>query len=162
KFLAPHLFGSDAVVMFFDDDILYPPDYVARTRRALTEYGGRAVVGYHGSIFTPPHESYSRHRHTFHFKRGLDKDKDVHVLGTGTAGFVSSVFRPDPESWRDKNMNDLYMAAEALKARLRLIALKREPGWIRPLAEKQDDSLWLSTRLDDRIQSQFMRDLLSE
>ena len=59
-------------------------------------------------------------------------------------------------------MNDLCLAAEALKANLRLVALKREPGWIRPLAEKQDDSLWLATRLDDRAHSDFMRDLLSE
>jgi hypothetical protein len=162
RFLAPRLFGSDAVVVLFDDDIQYPPDYVATIKLALAQFNGRAVVGYHGTIFAPPHQSYARHRYTFHFKRRLGKNQHVHELGTGTAAFVSSVFRTDPEKWRHNNMDDLYMAAEALEANLQLVALKREPGWITPLAEKQDDSLWRATVLDDRVQSHFMRDLLAQ
>jgi len=161
RYLAPHLSGSDAVIVLFDDDILYPPDYVSSIKLALAQRGGQAVVGYHGAIFMPPHQSYSQHKHTFHFAQGLDRDVYVHELGSGTAAFVSSVFRPNPESWRHHNMDDLYLAAEALKAGLQLIALKREHGWITPLAENQDDSLWRATLRDDRVQSNFMRDLLA-
>jgi hypothetical protein len=162
RFLAPRLFGSDAIVVLFDDDILYPPDYVSRIRQALARYGKRSIVGFHGAIFMPPHQSYVRHRNNLHFATRLETDLNVHELGSGTAAFLSSTFHPDPATWRYHHMDDLYMAAEALKANLRLIALKREAGWITPLAENQDDSLWRAAQLDERAQSYFMRDLLTQ
>jgi hypothetical protein len=59
-------------------------------------------------------------------------------------------------------MDDLYLAAEAVKANLKMVALKREANWLTPLAENQDDSLWRATQRDDRAQSYFMRDLLTQ
>jgi hypothetical protein len=162
RFLAPHLFDADAIVVLFDDDILYPADYVARIRLALARYGDKAIIGFHGVIFMPPHHSYARNRYTFHFSSRLDNDSNVHELGSGTAAFLSSAFRPSPATWRHPHMDDLYLAAEAVKANLKLIALKREANWIRPLAENQDDSLWRATQQDDRAQSSFMRDLLTQ
>jgi hypothetical protein len=162
RFLAPLLFGSDAVVVLFDDDILYPPDYVSRIRLALAQYGDKAVIGFHGTIFMPPHHSYVRNRYFFHFSSKLDNDLNVHELGCGTAAFLSSTFRPNPATWRHHHMDDLYLAAEAVKANLKMVALKREANWLTPLAENQDDSLWRATQRDDRAQSYFMRDLLTQ
>ncbi|MGO8754033.1 MAG: hypothetical protein ACLQHK_02235 [Gallionellaceae bacterium] len=162
RYLAHHLFGSDAVVVVFDDDILYPPDYVSRIRLALAQYGNKAVVGFHGAIFMPPHHSYARNRHNYHFALKLDNDMNVHELGGGTTAFLSSIFRPNPATWRHHHMDDLYLAAEAIKSNLALIALKRETNWLTPLAENQDDSLWRATLEDDRAQSYFMRDILTQ
>ncbi len=162
RFLAPHLFDSEAIVVLFDDDILYPPDYVARIRRALAQYGSQSIIGFQGAIFLPPHHSYSRNRHAIHFSSGLDNDLNVHKLGAGTAAFLSSMFCPDPETWRYNRMDDLYMSVEAVKANLALVALKREANWITPLAEGQEDSLWQATKQDDRIQSDLMRHLLTQ
>ncbi len=162
RFLAPHLFGSDATVILFDDDILYPPDYVAQAKLALAQYGGKAIIGFHGTIFLPPHLSYARNRHTFHFATKLDMDTHVHELGCGTAAFHSSKFRPDPATWRHHQMDDLYMAAEALKTKLSLISIKREANWLTPLAENQKDSLWRATQQNDRAQTYFMRDLMTQ
>lgn len=162
RFLAPHLFDSDAIVVLFDDDILYPPDYVSRIRHALAQYGDQSIIGFHATIFLPPHQSYTRNRYSIHFPSGLDNDLNVHELGGGTAAFLSSTFCPNPATWRYDLMDDLYMAAEAVKANLTLVALKREANWITPLAEDQEDSIWQATKQDDRTQSDFMRHLLTQ
>jgi cell division inhibitor SulA len=59
-------------------------------------------------------------------------------------------------------MDDLYMAAEALKTKLSLISIKREANWLTPLAENQKDSLWRATQQNDRAQTYFMRDLMTQ
>lgn len=161
RFLAPRIFGSEAVVCFFDDDILYPADYIQKIKHALVKYGDRAVVGFHGVIYLPPHRSYVRDRHTYHFAAKVNRDLTVHELGCGTAAFLSSVLLPDPTAWRNHNMNDIFLAAEAVAAGLKMVALKREATWLTALAENQDDSLWRATKSDDRMHSDFMRDLLT-
>ena len=67
RYFAPRLFDSDAIVVLFDDDILYPPDYVSRIRHAFTQYGDQFIIGFHASIFMPPHHSYARNRYPIHF-----------------------------------------------------------------------------------------------
>lgn len=160
RFLAPNHFALDATIVLFDDDIFYPPDYVSRIKAALAKYGERSVVGFHGAIFCPPHTSYARDRIGFHFANARSNDTLVHILGTGTAAFLSSVFRPDPRHWLHQNMADLYLAAEAFKSNLSLVSLKRDAKWLIPLEQNQDDSIWRSVQKDDSIQSSFMSDLL--
>ena len=70
KFLALNFGPPDALYVGTDDDIAYPPDYVIGLRAGLDASGGRAVVGYHGVIFTQPFVSYHRSRHV---KRFYDK-----------------------------------------------------------------------------------------
>jgi hypothetical protein len=160
RFLAPVHFSSDAIIVFFDDDIFYPPDYVSRIKFALSTYGHRSIVGFHGVIFRPPHTSYRKDQISLHFANALPEDTVVHLLGSGTAAFCSGVFQPDPRHWKHHNMADLYLAAEALKSNLSLISLKRDKKWLIPLEENQDDSLWRSVKKDDRTQTSFMCDLL--
>ncbi len=160
RFLAPMQFRSEAIIVFFDDDIQYPSDYVEKIKNALVKYGRIAVVGFHGRVFRPPHVSYARDCVGYHFSDDLYEDLEVHLLGTGTAAFLSSAIKINPNKWRYKNMADLYLAAEALNSNLKLIALKREPNWLKPLAQDQEDSIWSATKKDDSVQSSFMRNLL--
>ncbi len=157
RFLAPAALGADAVFCLFDDDILYPPDYVATITRALASLDGAALVGYHATVFVPPHRSYVRDRRTLHFAQALARRTVVHELGSGTLAFVSTRFRPDPARRAHADMNDLYVAAEALDADLPLVALERAADWLVPIAEHQDDSLWRATVRDERRQTELMR-----
>ena len=162
RFLAPRLFGSDAVICLFDDDILYPEGYVQRIAAALDEFGGEALVGFHAFLYLPPHRSYVRDRLMIGFPRSLTAPRRVHELGSGTLGFLSSRFSPDPTSWRYHDVDDLYVAAEANRSGLFKIALPRPQGWIRPLAANQEDSLWRATLKDDRRQSEIMRYVIAQ
>lgn len=161
RFLAPGLFGRDAIVCLFDDDILYPPDYARRLAARLAAHGGRAIVGVHGGLFTPPHERYVRDRRTVRFVDALERESPVHVLGTGTIAFATAAFAPDPRTWRHRGMDDLYVAAHARRAGLPLVAVARPAGWLTRLDGDQPDSIWRATKRDDRVQSELMRYVLS-
>ncbi|WP_424832394.1 glycosyltransferase family A protein [Ruegeria sp.] len=58
----PDVSGAE-YVMLFDDDILYPPDYVAKTVSRFEALGNRTAIGsYHGSIYRRPEFNNRRDR----------------------------------------------------------------------------------------------------
>ena len=143
-----------------DDDIVYPPDYVDRLVGALQRFGGEAVVGVHGRIFLPPHQSFVRDATVLHFAHELVEDRRVHIVGTGTCAFISSNFDVDPRKWDAANMDDIFVAIEAQRRGLPRIAVARGAGWLKAIAESQPDSIWAKTAIDDSEQSHHMRALL--
>lgn len=162
RFLAASLFGENAVICIFDDDILYPPGYTANIVAAIGERGPNVIVGFHAARFQPPHASYVSDRHMLPFNRETRQVFRVHELGSGTLGFRSDTFAPDPRTWRHHDMDDLYVAAEAHRLGLALEALPRPGRWIRALAFNQPDSLWNQTLKDDRRQSALMRFVIAQ
>jgi hypothetical protein len=160
RFLCLKELNDPTVVVVFDDDIVYPPDYVARMVEALQQLEGAAVVGVHGRLFLPPHQSYARNVATLHFTHQLPQARYVHELGTGTCAFISSNLDVDPRQWDDTHMDDIIIAIEAQRRGLPRVALARAAGWLRSHPEHQDDTLWDRTLNDDAEQSRRMRDLL--
>ena len=152
--------STPAVVVMVDDDIIYPPGYVDTLVRALQRHEGKAIVGVHGRIFLPPYQSYVRNAAVVHFAHELVRDRDVHVLGTGTCAFISSNFDVDPRKWGRTDMDDIIVATEAQRRGLPRIAVARAAGWLKPHAEPQPDNIWAKTLIDDSEQSRRMRALL--
>jgi len=161
RFLCLQDLSTPTVVVIADDDIIYPPDYVDRLVNALQQLDGRAVVGVHGRIFLPPHQSYVRDATIFHFTRELIQARHVHELGTGTCAFISSNLDVDPREWGRGDMDDIIVATEAQRRGLPRIAVARAAGWVKAHVQNQPDSLWAKTLIDDSEQSRRMRALLS-
>jgi len=161
RFLCLEQLPRPAVVLVVDDDILYPPDYAARMAAGLADFDGEALMGVHGRIFMPPHASYGEHAYSHHFQAAVKTSTHVHEVGVGTCAFLSERLAVDPRAWDRYDMDDIVMALEAQKRGLPRIIVEREQGWLRPLAENQDDSLWRKMRADDSEQSRRMRLLLS-
>jgi hypothetical protein len=151
-----------AVIIPFDDDIEYPPDYVHTVVDALAAASGKAVVGYHGNIYLPPHQSYARHRFCYHFEQGLKTNSYVHDVGCGTCAFVSSELDFDPAEWPDCDLDDILLAIEAQKRQLPRVALKRPPLFLKALSRNQPDSLWARAQTDDSRHSAAMKRLLRQ
>ena len=160
RFLCLRDLIAPTVVAMVDDDIIYPPSYVDRLVSALQRLEGKAIVGVHGRIFLPPHQSYVRNVSTLHFKHQLMQACHVHELGTGTCAFISSNFDVDPRKWGRTDMDDIIVATEAQRRGLPRIAVARAAGWLKPHAEPQPDSIWAKTLIDDSEQSRRMRALL--
>lgn len=161
RFLYLDQLPRPAVVLVVDDDILYPPDYAARMAYGLAEFDGEALLGVHGRIFMPPHESYLEHAFSHHFTAAVDGATYVHEVGVGTCAFVSERLAVDPRGWDRYDMDDIVLSIEAEKRGLPRIIVPREKNWLQPLAEDQDDSLYRRMRADDSEQSRRMRLLLS-
>ena len=161
RFLCLQELTAPTVVVIVDDDIIYPPDYVDRLVFVLQQLKGKAIVGVHGRVFVPPHQSYTRGANCVAFWGRLDQPRHMHELGVGTCAFISSNFDVDPRKWDRHDMNDITVAIEAQRRGLPRVAVARVAGWLRRFAaEPQVDSIWARTLKDDSEQTRRMRTLL--
>lgn len=144
----------------FDDDIAYPPDYVARLAKALVRHEGNAIVGFHAHNFLPPYESYIRDRSGVAFDKRKLFESEVDELGSGTLGFVSSRLSFDPMRWKYGDMDDIMIAQEAERAGLKRIALARGRRYIRRVPGEQVESLYKRTTADEGPAVEQLRELV--
>lgn len=134
--------NQNGYYLSFDDDILYPPDYVSNLIRSVDKYG--CPVGVHGSLIrrdTPSYYDYPG-RYVFHFKDKLLHDTPVDVLGTGTL-CVDLERTPLPTEYSYRNMADLWVAEHYRTRNTPLVAVSRNFGWLQPL-ETELPSIWTS------------------
>jgi hypothetical protein len=140
----------------FDDDIIYPPDYATRLMALLRRMNFAVVVGVHGNVFPSRIQSYTKSRSMVHFAGGLQLDALVDELGSGTLAFYSECIQIDPEIWAQPNLTDLMFMLEAIRQHVPRLCMRREPGYLRPIAEQQADSLHVKTLQDDTVQTQLL------
>jgi FkbM family methyltransferase len=118
-----------------DDDIAYPKDYVQGLIRKVEMYDRRVAVGIHGTVFAKPFVSYFEGRRVFHFRQSLDRDQLVDQLGTGTLAFHTDLWRPSSDAFRSTGMVDAWIALEAKKSGIPLIAVARRKSWLAPIPD---------------------------
>lgn len=123
----------DGYCFTVDDDIVYPKDYVQGLIRKIELYGRKACVGIHGTVFAKPFVSYFEGRRVLHFRQSLDRDHVVDQLGTGTLAFHTSLWRPSCEGYTETGMVDAWVAVDARKRGIPLIAVERKKAWLAPI-----------------------------
>lgn len=132
-----------------DDDIIYPPNYCEVMVRTIEQYDRDAVVGVHGVLFEQPFTRYfSKKRTVYHFRRKLEQDDFVNLLGTGTIAFHSSTIRLDHSSM-PKGMLDIGLAVAARQVGVPLVALARGDAWLQPIDPGEDASFNLYEEFKD-------------
>lgn len=141
----------------FDDDIIYPPDYVRRLTATLKRLHFAVVVGVHGALFHKRIDSYAKSRSNIHFSRSLQVDALVDELGTGTLAFHSECIQIDPEQWARPNLTDLMFMVEAIRQNVPRVCIRRDVGYLRAIAEKQPDSLYLKSLQDDTAETRLLQ-----
>lgn len=143
-----------------DDDIAYPPDYVACLLRRLEHYGRRVVLGVHGVLLPEQAEGYfsARYRKVHSFSKALDADALVNVIGTGTMACHSSVLTGlSLEHFKQPGMADLYLASWCLQQQIPMIAIARHAGWLEQLGDPEQGSLWAEFCEADPAQAALVR-----
>jgi len=121
-----------------DDDIIYPPDYVQRSILAIEAYGRRAVVGVHGVNLAEPLEHFLQGREVLHFQEALDRDRLVHLLGTGTIAYHTSTLDIHLEDFQTKGVADLWLAIYAREHGVPLVAQRRPRRWLRVIPNETE------------------------
>jgi hypothetical protein len=152
KFYGPyHGVVDDVVWLICDDDLEYPPDYAKKMLEALERYEYKAAVSFHGARLVPPVNNYRGCREGFSCLRDVHRDEVVHVLGTGTLGFHSSLFDPPltMEDFPVKNMADLWFAKVLQERKIPAVVAKHERGWIKSLLGPKDPTLWKAGELPE-------------
>lgn len=150
-----------AVLVTFDDDIRYPEGHVDRLVAALVAFEGRAMVGFHGTLFKAPYESFARDMSVCSFVDALDADVRVDLLGLGTAAMMIPAMAFDPSPWPHTDMDDIMVAIEAERRRLPRVALARKANTLQAMPHLQVRSLWREMVRDDARQTLQMKRLLA-
>jgi hypothetical protein len=132
----------DTYHLICDDDLLYPADYAKTMIEAVERYRRSAVVAAHGSVLAP---SLARtfkacRRHVFHFGHALDRDRPVHLVGTGCCAYHASTIEVPVGWFGHRNMVDPYFALLCQKSGVPRVVIAKPKGWIRQLPYK--GSIW--------------------
>ncbi len=120
------------VMFIVDDDLLYPPNYAYKISEKLDEYNGNAIIGCHGVLIKQPLTDYydQKNRYSLIFYHGLDIDRQVHVLGTGTVAFVTKNISVKREDFLFRNAADIWLALSANYQSIPLISISRPRNWV--------------------------------
>ncbi len=139
KFWGLNQVEDDAIYLSVDDDIEYPKNYVATMTRELAAEQGRAVVGVHSELLAQPRMSYyhSKTRAQWHFKQALERRRRVHILGTATTVFHSSVVHLSLAESKLRNLADLWMAQFTQANRIPMYAVARKAQWLVPIPNER-------------------------
>ncbi|WP_374587392.1 methyltransferase domain-containing protein [Ideonella dechloratans] len=130
---------EDAVFISCDDDILYPPDYVARMVAALAEHRGACIATVHGSLMRQRVDGTVRpyyapqNRSVIHFEQPLAVERRVHFPGTGTVAFHTQYVKPGLAYFARPNMADIWLAKYSIEHALPVMAVRREANWLKQL-----------------------------
>ncbi len=114
-----------------DDDLIYPPDYVARLRASIDRFQRTTVVGLHGITFRTPIKSYRGSRRVRHCLKHVAEDAFVHMLGTGAMAYHADTLAVKPSDFRQPNMADIWFGRVAQSSRVPLLCLGHESGWLK-------------------------------
>lgn len=114
-----------------DDDIIYPPNYVSETIKAIKAFN--CIVTYHGRKLSKGAASYYRGHEFHHCAHGSTRAYVLDVCGTGVTAFDTRYFHPKGlANSEHKRMSDVIFSLEAAKANRRIVCAKRPEGWIKP------------------------------
>lgn len=138
--------APDDIVFTIDDDIGYPPDYVARTLELIGPQGvdGR-IHGYQAHAFAPD----ARGRavwHNYLFREALAEMRGATFLGTGTLCARGDAIAPLDAIEPLAGAADFAYGAWAWRQRLMPWALPRPAEWLRNILprELRPSSLFVS------------------
>ncbi|WP_220495400.1 glycosyltransferase, partial [Paracoccus sp. MC1862] len=119
----------DAYLFTFDDDLIYPTDYVSRMVEHIEMLERRCVVGVHAVIFPPGEFSRLKQRTVYHFAKH-HKGHFVDLLGTGTAAWHGSTFAVSLDDFQTKGVCDLWFAVAAARQEVPLFSVPRGRRWL--------------------------------
>ena len=144
----------------FDDDIIYPNNYVEHLTSHLAQENYKIIVGVHGRKLKKPFNSYVKDCLTYHFEEKLDESKYVDIIGCGTIGFHSDFYTPNINLWSNKNMDDLQVMKECIEQNLKRVCISRPYNFLKAIAKSGPDSIWHKTKLNDSTQTKFIQQIL--
>jgi len=143
-----------------DDDIIYPPNYVKDMVKAIDRTEG--IVTHHGRILTRKNVSYYRGRHkTFRCNGWVNREKQIHVGGSGVMGWRTDQFNPvEIYASENKRMSDLVVALKAAQSGVKITVLEHPVNYVIVQPVPNEQTIFGADRHEDTIQSQIANEVL--
>lgn len=141
-------------VLFVDDDLAYPPDYVARSVAALTRLGEGNVACYLAYDWPKGSRPVWQLRRRIMFSEQIEKDVRMAVMGVGTACFHRSdlrrIDRFAPSLF--EYSNDIWTSAACAREAVRIFRVPTSENWITTLPASADADALYRVAMKDRHQ----------
>jgi len=119
-----------------DDDIIYPPDYVERTIKAIETYG--TIITYHGRILLGTHRDYYHGHKSFHCLGDQKGNHRIDVAGTGVTAFDTRYFHPKGlANHEHQKMSDIIFSLEAAKQGKSIGCINHKRGWLTDIKHEE-------------------------
>ena len=138
-----------------DDDLGYPPDYVARLVEEFEARDRRAIVGVHGSEFEDPIQDFVTSRKArYRFYEPLEDARCVHLLGTATTMLSKETISLSMDDFSLRNTTDLQLAITAQEQAVPMIVVPRSKDWVKEVRPwtAEGFSIWKSTKTEGHSQ----------
>ena len=158
--------GINPYMGFFDNDLIYPPDYLAKLMAGVDKY--QAMVGLHGVVLkTGLIQSYYRDRHVFRGLMAVDKDYEVNIASNCGIMFNREWFtKSELSEWYERvnnvSMDDLYVAYFMKEKGIKCVVLAHEEGYTKHKQQFPEDDYVFDKHAKvvggDVIQTAFIND----
>lgn len=136
KFYALDVIKEPEYYFTLDDDLIYPPDYVKKTIKALQMYGG--IITHHGRILNGLDLDYYYAHQIYPCLQDVHTTVKLDVCGTGVTAFDTRNFHPKGLAHsKDKRMSDLIFSLEAAKQNKQIGIIPHKTGWIKAIDNKE-------------------------
>jgi len=158
---AGKFFWCDSVAGYhftLDDDLLYPPDYVATMIEKIEDYGRHAVVTAHGSMLREPFNGYLQSRDVYSFCGRVRTDTPVHIPGTGCLAYHTETLTLYRSDFAVANLADVWFALAAKRQQTPLVVVAHPEQWIVELPRGQQTSIYRRTLTDDSPITALLKD----
>lgn len=130
-----------------DDDMIYPPDYVARMIEAVERWKGQALVACHGRSYKPRagnvHEVMPGSVGLFYTR--IDEGRWVNHAGTGVMAWDARLIRV-PTEWPERNLADMQVAVWAQQNKVPIWLLAHQAHWLKSLAPLDPKGIWKTSQ----------------
>lgn len=130
-----------------DDDMIYPPDYVARMVEAVEHWDGQAIVACHGRTYKPRagHVNDLMPGSAGLFYTRIDQGHWVNHAGTGVMAWDARRVHV-PTEWPEKNLADMQLAVWAQRNKAPIWLLPHQAHWLRSLAPLDPKGIWKTSQ----------------
>lgn len=142
-----------------DDDILYPPDYVATMQAALEQHPG-ALVSAHGRTYLgrPASVHHVSGGTVGIFHKRVDVGRWVNHAGTGVLAWDARSVRV-PARWPAENIADMQLAVWAQNAGVPIWLIPHQAGWLSSPALHDPQALFARSRVEGHARrSELLRE----
>lgn len=148
---AEKFFGAETLsgyVLTCDDDLIYPPDYVAKMVEAVDKWKGHAIVSLHGRELKPGKIAsyYAPSSRVDAFRCLYDVPHD-HLIQNGAVGTGVMAWNADNVTihydwFKSPNMADIWLAVNAKQLDIPMVIAAHREGWLTYIDQPEGTTIW--------------------
>lgn len=136
-------------VLFVDDDIRHPSDYVKHSIKFLKRLGSRIAIAYHAAWWPSEALLKYRHRSRLNYWDASVENQIVTYVGSGTLALRTVDFkridRSAPDQFRFED--DVWISSALARAGIRCVRPKSAKDWIQQ-TDTGNEGLWAEAAKD--------------